>query len=142
MTDRYPLDPRDEIRPCELVRRDNPCPEHGPDCLGYIARREPGRHRLLPADDQRLIEVREISAYRWQWKLMSDIDWNYRNRGTTRDAALLAARCAVWGVEVHKLYDFYYTSQTGAELALDAEGLPTPEAALCAAIDAAMKEKP
>ena len=54
---------------------------------------------FLPATDQRVIDVREISAYRWQWKLMSDIDWNYRNRGTTRDAALLAARCAVLGVE-------------------------------------------
>ena len=155
MTDRYPPDPRDEVR-AGVVGRE--CAKLGSSGHNHPANPcvECGGTGWVPANDQREIEVREFSwpvsvgasdiriggGTSWRWKLITDLDWKRDQHQPTKDEALLAARCSYWGVEVHKLYDFYYTSPTGAELAIDAEGLPTPEAALCAAIDAAMKEKP
>ena len=149
MTDRYPPDPRDEVRLCENIGEAHDPVSGIPPCCngrGYVVGRwmKTGRHPagetgiFILAADQRVVEVRWDRAG-WYTKLP---DGHWMPREPTKDEALLAARCSYWGVEVHKLYDFYYTSPTGAELAIDAEGLPTPEAALCAAIDAAMKEKP
>jgi len=95
VSDRYPLDPRDEIRPCEWVRRDNPCPEHGPDCRGYVVGRwmKTGRHPagetgiFILAADQRVIEVSKLESGRWH----AEIDGCVLAQGGTEAEALLAA---------------------------------------------------
>ena len=124
----HPIDPRDEVRLCEWVRRDNPCPEHGPDCRGYVV----GRWDT----DQRVIDVRYAEEDEMFVAFCDDFQPFILASQPTEAQALLAARCAVWGIELEMIYHFYYWRETGGHVPNKRDGFTDPEAALCAAIDA------
>ena len=133
MTDRYPLDPRDEIRECSECNGRSPLSSCVP-CTGrgYVVGRwmKTGRHPagetgiFILAADQRVVEVRWDRAG-WYTKLP---DGHWMPREPTKDEALLAARCAVWGVT--HCEPLGWGSPETAPYCYD-----TPEDALCAAIE-------
>ena len=151
MSDRYPLDPRDEILRCPtrnvLAHRKTDCPT----CKdrGYVVGRivadvyQHGgglqhKDRFIPAADQRVIEVWQAYYERWA-ALLPDGTPEVRGTivgGSTKDEALLSARCAVWGVELDLVYGFYYWRETGGHVPNKRDGFTDPTVALCAAIDA------
>jgi len=150
----HPIDPRDEVRLCEWVRRDNPCPEHGPDCRGYVVGRWDTESpysgtlgvdripRFIPATDQRVIDVRYAEEDEMFVAFCDDSEFRALGQPfilasqPTEAQALLAARCAVWGIELEMIYHFYYWRETGGHVPNKRDGFTDPEAALCAAIDA------
>ena len=167
MTNRYPPDPRDEVR-AGVVGRE--CAKLGSSGHNHPANPcvECGGSGWVPSNDQREIEVREFSwpvsvgasdiriggGTSWRWKLITDLDWKRDQHQPTKDEALLAARCAVWGVGVLQYqgeqYDDTNTLRpewTGQWCWYDSEypdegscgPYTTTEAALCAAIDAREK---
>jgi len=156
VTDRYPLDPRDEIRECSECNGRSPLSSCVP-CTGrgYVVVRECERCEgagvvpddfygpsececwgtgFLPAADQRVIEVGPYENRARTFKGFV-AGYNFRETGSqfhfgeTKDEALLAARCAVWGVT--HCEPLGWGSPETAPYCYD-----TPEDALCAAIDA------
>ena len=143
MTDRYPLDPRDEIRECSECNGRSPLSSCVP-CTGrgYVVGRwmKTGRHPagetgiFILAADQRVIEVGPYENRARTFKGFV-AGYNFRETGSqfhfgeTKDEALLAARCAVWGVT--HCEPLGWGSPETAPYCYD-----TPTDALCAAIDA------
>ena len=163
MTDRYPLDPRDEIRECSECNGRSPLSSCVP-CTGrgYVVVRECERCEgagvvpddfygpsececwgtgFLPAADQRVIEVGPYENRARTFKGFV-AGYNFRETGSqfhfgeTKDEALLAARCAVWGVTTFGYgrdcprYVYFLNGEESRCNYL------TPNDALCAAIDA------
>jgi len=149
VTDRYSLDPRDEIRNC-MIGFDE---VHGnaPDCYcdgrGYVVGRDGvttcggirdyDEPTFIPAADQRVIEVHEHEGC-WFAYVTGE---QFPLAGETKDEALLAARCAVWGVDVHELPQFgtWWWTTNNREDVLGPFDTPNCLWNLCAAIDAREK---
>ena len=156
MTDRYPLDPRDEIRECSECNGRSPLSSCVP-CTGRgyvvgrwvpedLARNEhgeiDGEWNWLPAADQRVIEVYETTqGGKWLTSLiggrLGDAILPVPTQ-PTKDEALLAARCAVWGVRVFydRKWEWCWEAAPNSDGHVGTVGYHTPTDALCAAIDA------
>ena len=164
MTDRYPLDPRDEIRECSECNGRSPLSSCVP-CTGrgYVVGREVDvstnmgieEWRFVPAAAQRVIEVWQRKIGDWlamivgekpalgKWDEVVNIHgvWGWStipwlDPQPTKDEALLAARCAVWGVTTlgyGRDCPRYVYFLNGEESRCN---YLTPTDALCAAIDA------